>query len=118
MTFPNPDLGPFEAENNDWAQRIMREFTAQVTQPMLQDHVAAHVALAHLTGFVMAAMSDAGGRGDGQQQIMPDVLEQAMERLKHLFAGTIGVTILEDAKPIFTVVPGGKKDDPAPDDAT
>ena len=44
---------------------------------------------------------------------MDPTLEQVMPRLQHLFAGTIGVSILEGSKPMFTVVPGGKQ----PDDA-
>ncbi|TIX16218.1 MAG: hypothetical protein E5V46_03315 [Mesorhizobium sp.] len=108
MTFPNPSLGPFEGENNDWAQHVTRNFSLEVTQPLLHQHDAAQLALAHLTGFVMCAMFDASGRGGGEQ-IMADVLEMAMVRLKPLFAGTIGVTILEDARPILTVVPGGKE---------
>ncbi|TIW72938.1 MAG: hypothetical protein E5V58_13005 [Mesorhizobium sp.] len=108
MTFPNPDLGPFEGENGDWQAHVMRNFTRDITSPMLEEHNPAHVALAHLTGFVISAMTDASGRGDGTQQIMPDLLAEVMPRLQHLFAGTIGVTILEGARPIFTVVPGGK----------
>ncbi|RWE30748.1 hypothetical protein [Mesorhizobium sp.] len=110
MTFPNPDLGPFEAENNDWAHHVQRTFCQEITQDQLNAPGCdpAHAAFAHLTGFILCAMTDAGKRGDGQQQIMPDLLEQVMPRLKHLFAGTIGVTILPNAGPTLTVVPGGK----------
>ncbi|RWB09008.1 MAG: hypothetical protein EOQ39_03670 [Mesorhizobium sp.] len=93
---------------------MTRNFSRDVTTPLLHDHNAAHLALANLSAFVMCALADAGTRGDGQQQIMPDLLAEAMPRLEHLFAGTIGVSILHDRKPMLTVVPGGKKNDPEP----
>ncbi|MER8852998.1 hypothetical protein NKH94_15525 [Mesorhizobium australicum] len=93
---------------------MTRNFSRDVTTPLLHDHDAAHLALAHLSAFVLCALSDAGTRGDGQQQIMPDLLAEVMPRLEHLFAGTIGVSILPITKPILTVVPGGKKEDPEP----
>ncbi|CDX39183.1 hypothetical protein MPLA_290064 [Mesorhizobium sp. ORS 3359] len=114
MSFPNPALGPFEAENNDWAQHLMRNFSTEVTQPLLHQHHAAQLALAHLTGFIVCAMSDASDRGKGEQ-VMADVLDETILRLKPLFAGTIGITILPGAGPILTVVPGGKGADPEPD---
>ncbi|RWC53856.1 MAG: hypothetical protein EOS54_11790 [Mesorhizobium sp.] len=109
MSFPNSGLGPFEGENKDWAAHLARNFSREVTQPALKEHDPAQLALAHLIGFITCAMFDAGGRGDGKQQIMPDLLHEAVGRLGPLFAGTIGVSILEDARPIFTVVPGGKE---------
>ena len=115
MTFPNSDLGPFEKENADWSAHVTRGFVREVTQDQLNTPGSdpAHAALAHLSGFIVCAMTDAGGRGDGQQQIMPDLLEQVMPRLEHLFAGTIGVSILPGHTPMLTVVPGGKPDDAA-----
>ncbi|MER9573324.1 hypothetical protein NKI77_29745 [Mesorhizobium opportunistum] len=91
---------------------MKRGFVREITQDQLNSPGCdpAHAAYAHLLGFILCAMTDAGGRGDGKQQIMPDLLGKAMPRLKALFAGTIGVTILENAQPIFTVVPGGKKE--------
>ncbi|RWD60677.1 MAG: hypothetical protein EOS36_20180 [Mesorhizobium sp.] len=111
MTFPNPDLGPFEGENKDWSAHVMRNFTRDITSKLLEAHDPAHVALAHLVGFVTCAMTDAGGRGDGKQQIMQDLLAEVLPRLEHLFAGTIGVTILPNAGPLLTVLPGGKPTD-------
>ncbi|ESY92312.1 hypothetical protein [Mesorhizobium sp. LNHC229A00] len=115
MTFPNPDLGPFEGENKDWSDHVARGFVREVSQDQLNAPGCdpAHAAYAHLMGFIVCTMADAAKRGDGKIQIMPDLLEKTMPRLKALFAGTIGVTLLEGAQPIFTVVPGGKKkDDP------
>ncbi|AZO38637.1 MAG: hypothetical protein EOS76_14850 [Mesorhizobium sp.] len=115
MTFPNPTLGPFEAENNDWAQHVASGFVSEITREQLASPGCdpAHAAMAHLAGFVICAMSDAGKRGDGRQQIMPDLLEEVTLRLKPLFAGTIGVTIRPSNGPLLTVVPGGKPDDAA-----
>lgn len=115
MTFPNPDLGPFEKENADWSAHVTRGFVQEITQDQLNTPGCdpAHAAMAHLTGFVVCAMTDAGGRGNGYQQIMPDLLEQVIDRLKPLFAGTIGVSILSTSSPMLTVVPGGKPDNAA-----
>lgn len=109
MSFPNPILGPFEAENNDWAQHMTQSFVLNVTSEQLATPGCdpAHAALAHLSGFVICAMADASKRGQGEQ-IMADLLEETTLRLKPLFAGTIGVTILPNAGPLLTVVPGGK----------
>ncbi|RWI90522.1 MAG: hypothetical protein EOR22_23555 [Mesorhizobium sp.] len=84
----------------------MREITSgQLSAPGCDP---AHAALAHLTGFVICCLIDAGKRGGGKQQIMPDLLQEVLPRLEHLFAGTIGVRVLTNARPMLTVVPGGK----------
>lgn len=115
MTFPNPDLGPFEAENADWSAHVTRGFVSEISMDQLNAPGCdpAHAAMAHLTGFIICAMTDANKRGDGSQQIMPDLAEQVRVRLEPLFAGSIVVSFLQNAKPMLTVVPGGKQPDNA-----
>ncbi|RWE03849.1 hypothetical protein [Mesorhizobium sp.] len=109
MTFPNPDLAPFEGENDKWCEHAWHEFSRKVTSPMLSayDWDKGHAAYAHFVGFVFLAMADSGKRGDGTHQIMPDLLAKIRPMLETLIAGT-GIVSFHEAKPLLTVLPGGK----------
>ncbi|QND58220.1 hypothetical protein [Mesorhizobium huakuii] len=112
MTFPNTGLGPFEGENEKWCWHAATGFTQTVTMPLLSapEWDYAHAAVAHFFGFMVCAMADAGRRGDGEQQVMADVLEKIRPILEHLKSGSIGVEIPDKARPYLTVLSGGKKD--------
>ncbi|ESX12054.1 hypothetical protein X766_31020 [Mesorhizobium sp. LSJC255A00] len=113
MTFPNPELTPFEGDNKQWCNHAAGEFTRTVTSPLLAapDWDPAHGAMAHMIGFVICAMVDAGKRGDGEQQIMPDLLEKIRPMINGLVTGEVIVTIGDNAGPLLTVLTGGKKDE-------
>ncbi|TIL59259.1 MAG: hypothetical protein E5Y79_16110 [Mesorhizobium sp.] len=111
MGFPVSNLGPFEGDNEKWCKHAAAEFTRTVTSVGLEaaDWDDAHLAVAHLLGFVICAMADAGRRGEGQQ-IMPDLLEKVRPMIDGLMAGTIVVHFPNEIGPHLTVLSGGKRD--------
>ena len=110
MTFPTPDLGPFDGENEAWCRHVTKEFAHQVTMPMLEARECspAQAAVAFMHGFINCVFVDAMERGDGEQQVMPDVLEQIgpwVEALKNAEAIAI---FRNRPHSRLTVLPGGK----------
>jgi len=115
MTYPNPDLGPFDGENGAWLKHVQREFAHIVTIPMIQNRECspAQAAIAHMRGFINCAFVDALERGDGSQQIMHDVLEMIEPWLQGLKSGTVVAVVKDKFPPRLTLLPGGKPDDAA-----
>ena len=67
---PNPDLGPFEAENGDRCDHVTAIFLDNVTRPRLAaaGGIGAHEAMAHLRGFALCAMWDWARRSEPGNQ--------------------------------------------------
>jgi hypothetical protein len=112
MTFPIANKGPFEDENKEWARHVAVTFVAGVTGPMLASEGCdpAHAAVAHFQGFLCCAFQDAAERGDGEQQIMSDILEQIRLFLSALLNGQVVAAVVDEHRPILTALTGGKKD--------
>ncbi|TIL94520.1 MAG: hypothetical protein E5Y73_11415 [Mesorhizobium sp.] len=112
MSFPNPDKGPFEDENKEWARHVAATFVAGVTSEMLAAPGCdpAHAAIAHFQGFICCAFSDAMKRGDGEQ-IMGDILEQVRPFIQGLIdREVIAIFPGGEVRPTLTVLTGGKAD--------
>ncbi|MEI8715867.1 hypothetical protein [Mesorhizobium sp. ISC11] len=116
MTWPNANLGPFEGENEAWREHVSKEFSRLVTSPMLEvrECSPAQAAIAHFRGFISCAFTDAIERGDGEQQIMPDVLEKIRPWVEGLRNAEAMVMFLDRKPTQLTVLPGGKDDDSEP----
>jgi hypothetical protein len=71
----------------------------------------AHAAIAHFQGFLCCAFQDAAMRGDGEQQISPDILEQVRPFISALLNGDVVATVVDEHRPVLTAISGGKKDD-------
>ncbi|WFP61244.1 hypothetical protein [Mesorhizobium sp. WSM4904] len=73
-----------------------------------RDGSPAQLAIAFMHGFINCAL-DAMERGDGEQQIMPDVLERIMRLIEALRDGTVRGVIAGRPHSRLTVLPGGKE---------
>ncbi|TPN49347.1 hypothetical protein [Mesorhizobium sp. B1-1-7] len=110
MSIPNPDLGPFEGENEAWCRHVTKQFMHEVTTPILvaRECSPSHAAIAFMHGFVNFAFEDAMERGDGEQQIMPDVLERVWPLIEGLKNSTVIAVVADRPHSRLTVLPGGK----------
>ncbi|ESZ56664.1 hypothetical protein X727_32885 [Mesorhizobium sp. L103C119B0] len=111
MSFPIANKGPFEDENNEWCRHVAATFVEGVTGPMLASPGCdpAHAAVAHFQGFLCCAFQDAVMRGDGADQITADILEQVRPFLSATMNGDVVATVVENPKPLMTVLTGGKE---------
>jgi hypothetical protein len=112
MSFPIANKGPFEDENKEWCRHVAANFVENVSSPMLDSPGCdpAHAAIAHFQGFLGCAFQDAADRGDGAQQIMPDILEQIRPFLSAIMNGDIVATVVDNPRPTLTPLTGGKQD--------
>ncbi|TIU32470.1 MAG: hypothetical protein E5W28_12055 [Mesorhizobium sp.] len=90
---------------------MTKEFAHRVTMPMLaaRECSPAQAAYAHFHGFINCAFEDAMERGDGAQQIMPDVIAKIMPLLDGLRNGTVLAVFADKLPPRMTLLPGGKE---------
>lgn len=102
MSFPNPDLGSFEGENNDWCEHVTAQFLRGVTSVVLCEPGAdpAHAAYAHMAGAMFCAAAEG---------FSPELVE----KLRYLFTEVVekqnfSVEFPERLRPHLTILPGGK----------
>lgn len=117
MTFPNPDLGAFEGDNQRWCVHYTEQFLNRVTMPeMAAQGCDAHRVWAHLVGAMMCAVGDAGGRNE--HVISDEILQLFRDALRNVENGGITLSFPDRRpRPRLTPLTGGRKDDPEPDDA-
>lgn len=103
MSFPNPELGSFEGENDAWCLHVTQSFVQGVTLPQLETEGCdpAHAAYAHMAGMILCVMMD-----DFSEDLIAKLrlnFEEAIMRGKGL-----GVEFPSQHRPHLTVLSGGK----------